>query len=76
VPINENFRRIAEQVVEGEKGDLVRARALGVIGKACATTPEMGAGPRSRLAGGQPLNPVVQVKPHGFLTAHLIGQVV
>ena len=28
VPINENFRRIAEQVVEGKKGDLVRARAL------------------------------------------------
>ncbi len=28
VPINENFRRIAEQVVAGKKGDLVRARAL------------------------------------------------
>ena len=25
------------------------------------------------LAGGQPLNPVVQVKPHVSLTAHLIG---
>jgi hypothetical protein len=54
VPINENFRRIAEQVVEGKKGDLVRARALGVIGvigKVCATAPERGVGPRSRLAG-------------------------
>jgi transglutaminase-like putative cysteine protease len=28
VPTNEDFRRIAEQVVEGKKGDLVRARAL------------------------------------------------
>ena len=28
VPTNENFRRIAGQVVEGKKGDLVRARAL------------------------------------------------
>ena len=28
VPTNENFRQIAEQVVEGKKGDLVRARAL------------------------------------------------
>ncbi|MFA5110512.1 MAG: transglutaminase domain-containing protein [Desulfobaccales bacterium] len=28
VPTDENFRRIAEQVVEGKKGDLVRARAL------------------------------------------------
>jgi transglutaminase-like putative cysteine protease len=28
VPMNEDFRRIAEQVVEGKKGDLVRARAL------------------------------------------------
>ncbi len=28
VPINENFRRIAEQIVDGKKGDLVRARAL------------------------------------------------
>jgi transglutaminase-like putative cysteine protease len=28
VPINENFRQIAEEVVKGKKGDLVRARAL------------------------------------------------
>ena len=28
VPTNENFRRIAEQVVQGKTGDLVRARAL------------------------------------------------
>lgn len=28
VPINENFRQIAEKVVTGKKGDLVRARAL------------------------------------------------
>ncbi len=28
VPANEDFRRIAEQVVAGKKGDLVRARAL------------------------------------------------
>lgn len=28
MPINENFRRIAEQVVEGKTGDLVRAQAL------------------------------------------------
>jgi len=28
VPTNEDFRRIAEQVVEGKTGDLVRARAL------------------------------------------------
>jgi transglutaminase-like putative cysteine protease len=28
VPTNENFRRIAEQVTKGKKGDLVRARAL------------------------------------------------
>ena len=28
VPINENFRQIAEQVVQGKTGDLVRARAL------------------------------------------------
>ena len=28
VPINENFRHIAEQVVQGKTGDLVRARAL------------------------------------------------
>jgi len=28
VPINENFRRIAEEVVKGKTGDLVRARAL------------------------------------------------
>ena len=28
VPINEDFRQIAEQVVQGKKGDLVRARAL------------------------------------------------
>jgi transglutaminase-like putative cysteine protease len=28
VPINEDFRRIAGKVVEGKKGDLVRARAL------------------------------------------------
>jgi transglutaminase-like putative cysteine protease len=28
VPANENFRRIAEEVVQGKKGDLVRARAL------------------------------------------------
>ena len=28
VPINENFRQIAEQVVQGKSGDLVRARAL------------------------------------------------
>ncbi len=28
VPTNEDFRRIAEQVVKGKKGDLVRARAL------------------------------------------------
>ena len=28
VPTNEDFRGIAEQVVEGKKGDLVRARAL------------------------------------------------
>ena len=28
VPANENFRHIAEQVVQGKKGDLVRARAL------------------------------------------------
>jgi transglutaminase-like putative cysteine protease len=28
VPTNEDFRRIAEQVVQGKKGDLVRARAL------------------------------------------------
>jgi len=28
VPINENFRHIAEQVVEGKRGDLRRARAL------------------------------------------------
>jgi transglutaminase-like putative cysteine protease len=28
VPVNENFRRIAEEVVKGKTGDLVRARAL------------------------------------------------
>ena len=28
VPVNEDFRRIAKEVVEGKKGDLVRARAL------------------------------------------------
>jgi hypothetical protein len=28
VPTDENFRRIAEEVVKGKKGDLVRARAL------------------------------------------------
>ena len=28
VPINENFRRIADEVVKGKTGDLVRARAL------------------------------------------------
>ena len=28
VPAHENFRQIAEQVVQGKKGDLVRARAL------------------------------------------------
>ena len=28
VPTNEDFRQIAEEVVEGKKGDLVRARAL------------------------------------------------
>jgi transglutaminase-like putative cysteine protease len=28
VPTNENFRQIAEEVVKGKKGDLVRARAL------------------------------------------------
>jgi transglutaminase-like putative cysteine protease len=28
VPLDENFRSIAEQVTEGKKGDLVRARAL------------------------------------------------
>ncbi|MGD8499993.1 MAG: transglutaminase-like domain-containing protein [Phycisphaerales bacterium] len=28
VPVNENFRSIAEEVVEDKKGDLVRARAL------------------------------------------------
>lgn len=28
VPINDNFRRIAEEVVEGKKGELARARAL------------------------------------------------
>ncbi len=28
VPINENFRRIAQEVVKGKTGDLVRARAL------------------------------------------------
>jgi transglutaminase-like putative cysteine protease len=28
VPVDENFRRIAEQVVKGKTGDLVRARAL------------------------------------------------
>jgi transglutaminase-like putative cysteine protease len=28
VPINENFRQIADKVVEGKKGNLVRARAL------------------------------------------------
>ena len=28
VPINENFRQIAAEVVKGKKGDLVRARAL------------------------------------------------
>jgi transglutaminase-like putative cysteine protease len=28
VPTNEDFRRIAEQVVQGKQGDLVRARAL------------------------------------------------
>ena len=28
VPVNEEFRRIAKEVVEGKKGDLVRARAL------------------------------------------------
>jgi transglutaminase-like putative cysteine protease len=28
VPVNEDFRRIAKKVVEGKKGDLVRARAL------------------------------------------------
>ena len=28
MPINENFRRIAEEVVKGKTGDLVRARAL------------------------------------------------
>jgi transglutaminase-like putative cysteine protease len=28
VPTNEDFRRIAQEVVEGKKGDLVRARAL------------------------------------------------
>lgn len=28
VPVDENFRQIAEKIVEGKKGDLVRARAL------------------------------------------------
>lgn len=28
VPVNEDFRRIADEVVKGKKGDLVRARAL------------------------------------------------
>jgi hypothetical protein len=28
VPVNENFRRIAAEVVKGKRGDLVRARAL------------------------------------------------
>jgi hypothetical protein len=28
IPLNEEFRRIAEEVVEGKEGDLVRARAL------------------------------------------------
>lgn len=28
VPVNEDFRRIAKEVVKGKKGDLVRARAL------------------------------------------------